>query len=169
MCSSQLPLQFVKLTYRLCEECTRSQRDRTVDDNLGTVNAVNARCYQIKYYVLIHKCGPLVEGGHRGSHLIQTGDIDSLSQEEIDMQLALKPTSPVELEPLANSCPGQFCELNLAQADLLEFGVLTHTDSMDRVSIVFKEMSLELYLHIYWIKDEIFIISTGRAHSALKR
>ena len=62
--------------------------DRTVNDNVGTVNAVNGRCYQIKYYMLIHKWGPLVEGGHRGSHLIQTGDIDSLSQEEIDMQLA---------------------------------------------------------------------------------
>ena len=159
MCSSQLPLQFFKLTYRLCEECTRSQtdrlvedsgtssqRDRPVDGNVGTVKAdkrVNDSGYLIKYYVLIHKCGPLVEGGHRGSHLIRTGDIDSLSQEEIDLQLALEPIGPVELEPLTNSCPGQFCKLNLAQADLLEFGVITTTDSMDRVSLMFNEMTLE--------------------------
>ena len=81
---------------------------------------------------------------HRGSHLIETGDIDSLSQEEIDLQLALEPIRPVELEPLTNSCPGQFCKLNLAQADLLEFGVITTTDSMDRISLMFNEMTLEL-------------------------
>ena len=151
MCSGQLPLQFFKLTYRLCEDCTSSQRDRQVDrsqrdrqaEGIEAVKAVKRSCYQIKYYVLIHKCGPLVEGGHRGSHLIRTGDIDSLSQEEIDLQLALEPIGPVELEPLTNSCPGQFCKLNLAQADLLEFGVITTTDSMDRVSLMFNEMTLE--------------------------
>ena len=121
MCSGQLPLQFFKLTYRLCEDCTRSQsyrtfdrsqRDRSVDrsqsdrpaEEIEAVEAVKRSCYQIKYYVLIHKCGPLIEGGHRGSHLIRTGDIDSLSQEEIDLQLALEPIGPVELEPLTNSC-----------------------------------------------------------------
>ena len=140
------------VNYRLCEDCTRSQGDRSIDrsqsdrpaDGIEAVNAVKRSCYQIKYYVLIHKCGPLVEGGHRGSHLIETGDIDSLSQEEIDLQLALEPIGPVELEPLTNSCPGQFCKLNLAQADLLEFGVITTTDSMDRISLMFNEMTLEL-------------------------
>ena len=152
MCSGQLPIQFFKITYKLCEDCASHQRDRQVDksqsdrpaDGIEAVNAVKRNCYQIKYYVLIHKCGPLVEEGHRGSHLIETGDIDSLSQEEIDLQLALEPIGPVELEPLTNSCPGQFCKLNLAQADLLEFGVITTTDSMDRISLMFNEMTLEL-------------------------
>ena len=115
MCSGQLPIQFFKVTYKLCEDCASHQRTRQTD----RIDTVKGNCHQVKYYVLIHKCGPLVEWGHRGSHLIRTGDIDSLSQEEIDLQLALEPIGPVELEPLTNSCPGQFCKLNLAQADLL--------------------------------------------------
>ena len=33
------------------------------------------------------------------------------------------------------------CKLNLAQADLLEFGVITNSDSMDRISVMFDEMT----------------------------
>ena len=141
MCSGQLPIHFFKITYKLCEDCAGHQRTRQTD----RIDTVKGNYHQvIKYYVLIHKCGPLLEEGHRGSHLIEIGDIDLLSQEEIDLQLALEPVSPVELEPLTNSCPGPYCKLNLAQADLLEFGVITNSDSMDRISVMFDEMTLEL-------------------------
>ena len=141
MCSGQLPIHFFKITYKLCEDCAGHQRTRQID----RIDTVTGNCYQvIKYYVLIHKVGPLIKEGHRGNHLIEIGDIDLLSQEEIDLQLALEPVSPVELEPLTNSCPGPYCKLNLAQADLLEFGVITNSDSMDRISVMFDEMTLEL-------------------------
>ena len=148
MCSSQLPLQYLKLTYRLCEECTRSQRDRTVDDRshaVNEVNTVNGRCYQIKYYVLIHKCGPLASEGYRGSYLIQTEAIESVwtliysVKRRLICNWGSSQLILTLLEPITNSCPGQFCEY------FVQWNVIR--------TIIFNA----LYIHKYWTKDEIYL------------
>ena len=119
MCDISGPLNFVTVTYKLCEICGEAFRT----------------------FLLIPKVGPLPElDGHRGIYYIEIPDLSLIDDWKVELALAKQEITPVNLGKYKDYLPW---ELSLCLSTDLEFGVVSE-EQLSRSRNLFQTLNAEL-------------------------